>query len=256
MWSLRTACLATVLFGKMSTIHGNFGDYADPTFECPAKTTCQQVCVANVTDCPTEMLCSNGEMLCADGTCAPFCTGNEISPCQFSCASVACNKVIDFFNLCQEKYDPLYKAEAACGAAEVAQAVHLWTFKEAGFLFFYIWICAATVLLVTWCAYNQRMAPVEGSTQSLELSFSTKADKTSSQGWQTGYQVHPIGAFVNFITVVTLLGIQVLLAWLTIQYYIQQGLITDLHGVFDDQVQVLIIFEITWGTSLSMVSEE
>lgn len=62
----------------------------------------------------------------------------------------------------------------------------------------------------------------------------------------------PIGTFINFITLVTLIGIQGLLAWLTIQYYIQVESITGLNGRFEDEVQVLIAFEITWGTILKI----
>jgi hypothetical protein len=32
-------------------VSADWGDYADLTFQCPALTTCQRVCVANVTDC-------------------------------------------------------------------------------------------------------------------------------------------------------------------------------------------------------------
>jgi hypothetical protein len=238
---------ALLLLGSASVAEADFDDYVDPTFGCPATTTCSQVCVANVIDCPPEMLCGANETLCADGNCASTCSGNEESPCAFECAPVACQKVIDTYNECSEKYGSFIEAETACGEEEIAEATHLWDFTEPGFVFFYTWICAATFLLLAWCAFNQRMAPVEGSTQSLELSFTTSGAKNASKGYQTGYQLHPIGVFINFITVVTLLGIQGLLMWLTIQYYINQELIIGLNGVFDDEVQVLIAFEITWG---------
>jgi hypothetical protein len=232
-----------------SAIKADFGDYVDPTFNCPAMTTCRQVCVATVADCPATMQCSGNETLCADGVCAPFCTGNEVSPCAFACAPVACAKVVDSLDNCTTLYGDLIDAEAACGAEETAVEVSLWTFKEGGFVFLYAWISAATVLVLSWCAYNQRIAPVEGSTQSLELSFSINADKNASKGYQTGYKMHPVGLFINLITMLTVLGIQGLLIYLTIQYYIQQELITGLTGSFEDEGQVLIAFQLTWRKS-------
>jgi hypothetical protein len=146
-------------------------------------------------------------------------------------------------------YGDLIAAEEACGAEETAVEMSLWTFKEGGFVFLYAWISAATVLVLSWCAYNQRIAPVEGSTQSLELSFSSNADKNASKGYQTGYKMYPVGLCINFITMSTILGIQGLLIYLTIQYYIQQELITGLTGSFEDDVQVLHAFELTWRKS-------
>ena len=40
--------------------HGRFlafGDYVDPTFSCPAKITCPDICVASVDDCPADAVC-------------------------------------------------------------------------------------------------------------------------------------------------------------------------------------------------------
>lgn len=159
-----------VMLGR-SIVQGDFGDHVDPIWNSPATTTCKQVCVANVTDCPSEMLCSDGQALCADGACSLFCTGNEVSPCEFACAPIACQKVIDSHDQCAEKYGGLVALEAACGEIEIAEEISLWTFKEAGFVFFYVWICVATFLVLAWCAYNQGMTPVEGSTQSLGVSF-------------------------------------------------------------------------------------
>ncbi len=253
---IHTVVLAAVLFLRSdSFVNGDFGDYVDPTFNCPATTTCKQVCVVSVNDCPPSMQCSDNETLCEDGTCGPFCTGNEVSPCEFKCAPIACQKVIDTLDNCNELYGDLVAAEATCGAEETATETALWGFNEAGFLFIYIWISMSTLLLLAWCAYNQRIAPVEGSTQSLELNFSISAEKNVSQGYQTGYKIHPIGMFVNVIIFVTLFGIQGLLAFLTIQYYIQQELIIGLNGIFEDEAQVLIAFILTWSKSCNATGD-
>lgn len=245
-----TVSIAVVLcfLNSKSVVQADYGDYVDPTFNCPAMSTCQQVCVARATDCPLTMLCSGNDTLCVDGSCAPRCTGNEISPCEFDCAPVACHKIIDNVDSCNILYGGYLEAEAACGEEETAVETSLWNYNEAGFICFYAWIGGATTLLLGWCAFNQRIAPVEGSTQPLELSFSKSAE-LSSEGYQTGYRLHPVGMLVNFVTGVTLAGIQGLLAYLTVQYYIQQELFTGIDGIFDDEVQVLTVFEITWSKS-------
>jgi hypothetical protein len=238
--------LAAATFPSM--VSADWGDYADESFNCPALTTCKQVCVPNVTDCPFEMLCQENETLCADGSCSASCDESLESPCAFGCAPVACAKVDNFHATCLDLYGPLYDFEAACGEEEVTGATHLWSFTEPGFVFFYVWICGVTFVLLAWCAYNQRFSPVSGSTQPLQINANSGStdEKSTTQGWQTGYKFHPIGVFINFLTAVTLFGIQGLLFWLTIQYYIQQEAITSLNGRFDDEEQVLRAFIITW----------
>lgn len=246
--SLAAACLIPTV------VQADFGDYVDPTFNCPATTTCSPVCVATVADCPIEMLCEEGQQLCLDGSCASACLDmdeEESSPCAFKCAPVACAKVIDTLDNCKAKYGPFYEAEAACGEVELAETIALWEFTETGFVVIYAWIILATVLVYGWSAYNQRLAPVENSTKSLELNFTKSGEKEVSRGWQTGYKVHPVGAAINVITLLTLCGIQVLLAWLTIQYYVQQELFVGLKGVFEDEAQVLMAFIATWCKSVT-----
>ena len=232
-------------------VEAGFGDYADPTFNCPATTTCPRVCVANVSDCPVEMLCNGTETLCADGTCSENCDPNAATPCAYDCAPIACAKnVIDFFNRCEETYKPYYDFVTQCGAAEIAAATNLLTFKEPAFIFFYAWISGVTVALVAWCFYNQRVDPVAGSTQILQVdSVNARKQGNVTESWQTGYKIHPIGRFIHFLTLVTLLGTHVLLGWLTIQYYIQQGAISVsfFHQQFDSEMQCLKAFGIAWS---------
>jgi hypothetical protein len=238
--------LVAASFPSMAS--ADWGDYADDTFNCPAMTTCKQVCVPNITDCPIEMLCQGNETLCGDGSCSESCDEFLESPCLYGCAPVACAKFDDFHTSCLNLYGPLYDFEAECGAEEIAEATHLWSFTEPGFVFFYAWISGVTFVLLTWCAYNQRFSPVPGSTQPLQINAISGSidEKSTTQGWQNGYKFHPIGVFLNFLTVVTLFGIQGLLFWLCIQYYIQQEAILSLNGQFDDEEQVLLAFVITW----------
>eukprot|EP00956_Cyclotella_meneghiniana_P041421 scaffold226349_cov33-Cyclotella_meneghiniana.AAC.1 len=108
-----------------------FGDYADPTFNCPATTTCPIVCVNAVTDCPSDATCalanpdnSDHEFeLCVDGTCADLtlnetCDPSLVSPCTCSGFEFTCAKQIDLYNSCYERFSPYYDANSQCQAEE------------------------------------------------------------------------------------------------------------------------------------------
>lgn len=187
-----------------------FGDYVDPTFNCPATTTCPQVCVETVQSCPVEMRCQANETLCFDGSCAMSCPPELESPCQFDCASVACPKIVTDYDSCNSKYGSLYEQEAACGGEEEAMnAVH--SMKEPAFVSMFVWIWVTTCLIVAWCAYNQRIAPVAGSTQVL---LDVHQESQEATSWQTGYKIHPIGVTIYAMTLVTLFGFHGILAYL------------------------------------------
>ena len=246
--SFRTLAFFALL---SNTAIADFDDYVDPTFECPATTACKQVCVVTALDCPTEMLCDplKNETLCPDGTCSDSCEGHEESPCAYNCAPVACNKVVDAHDNCRELYGYLWDAEAYCGENELADEANLFTYTEPVFIFFYSWFGAIPLLLLFWCAFNQRLAPVPGSCKALDLDSDTSDKKENARvAWQTGYKYHPIGATMNVMTTLTILAIYTLMSWLVIQYYIQQEAITWswVTGRFDDEAQVLLCFILVW----------
>ncbi len=148
----------------------DFGDYVDPTFECPAKTTCPNVCVANLTDCPVNLWCDGAnETLCPDGRCIGIddVCSDAGSPCPFDCASFACAKTIDFLPACQSTYADWYANASACAANEVDDTPLL-TFKEPGFIFCYCWMCCIAFIIFAWCFANQVVFPVRGSTKILD----------------------------------------------------------------------------------------
>jgi hypothetical protein len=250
-WSLVAAALPLVL----PAVHADFGDYVDPTFNCPATTTCRQVCVATVSECPFEMLCPSGEELCLDGTCAAQCTGNEVSPCEFKCAPVACVKVIDTLDNCFAKYGTLLDAAIECGGLEVAAETRLFAFTEAGFMLTYLWIAASIACILGWCAFNQRLSPVEGSTKSLELDFSNSGEKPASKGWQTGYRQNTVGDLIYLLTISTLAGMQILLGYFSLQYYRGQDMFLNLNLVFEDEIQSLTAFQAAWCKCLIIMHE-
>jgi hypothetical protein len=299
-------------------VRADWGDYADHSFQCPALTTCQRVCVANVTDCPPEMTCNGTATLCPDGSCstAGLCgedTGT--SPCEHACAPVACAKVIDYYDTCLSKYGTYYDNETACAEEEQAATTNLYTFTEPQFVGLYCYFSAVTAAVVLWCAFNQRFFPrlpqstkplqvsapqqqeqeeggkkVAGKSQKILLEHDSlalptlsahggessdtvrlssggragdadprfndeeqKEIESPSASFQTGYRLHPLGLLLWVAVLVTIVGIQALLAYLTIMYYVQQDAITRIPKAFEDEVQVLLAFEYLWSTFLSLI---
>jgi hypothetical protein len=61
-------------------------DFVDTSFSCPVKLnpkvgTCNQVCVIESADCPSELQCDSGLTLCVDGTCEASCSSGSENPC-------------------------------------------------------------------------------------------------------------------------------------------------------------------------------
>ena len=133
----------------------DFGDYADHSFSCPATTTCPQVCVETVEDCPPELACPEAnESLCADGSCAEECDEELETPCAYECAPVACNKIVLLYDFCFENYGDLYDFESTCGEEEEAYETTLREWTEPAFVFCYAWVSCVSFLIVVWCAYK------------------------------------------------------------------------------------------------------
>jgi hypothetical protein len=249
------SCLAAAIIP--SAVTADFGDAVDPTFNCPAFTTCKQVCVATIGECPFEMLCSNGnETLCPDGSCSDSCDGHDESPCEFDCAPIACQQVDRAYETCLTDYGDLYDAETACGEAELEAEIFLYTYTEPGFIICYVWFSAIPILLLLWCAYNQRISPVPGSCKDFDLDQDPCSQKSASRvGWQTGYKYHPVGVLMYCGTILSILAIYALLMWLIVQYYVQQEAIawswTTMR--FEDEVQVLLCFILVWMFGLLFI---
>jgi cation-transporting ATPase 13A3/4/5 len=133
---------------------------------------------------------------------------------------------------------------------EKEESVALLTLREAGFVIIYFWSCCTPVLMIVWCYFNQRISPVPGSSQPLLA----QVDGAETYWIQTGYQgfgssSSTIGFLLYCLTMITLFGYQILLAALTVFYYVQQGAISWFSPVFEDEIQVLKVYEITWGVA-------
>mmetsp|Transcript_60763 Transcript_60763/g.72155 ORF Transcript_60763/g.72155 Transcript_60763/m.72155 type:complete len:687 (+) Transcript_60763:14-2074(+) len=231
--------------------NADFGDTGDPYFpNCPAFVTCPIVCVANATDCPEHLQCAANTQLCADGRCAATCDDDNLeSPCLADCASFACARIDDYLPNCYERFGDLYDEATACAEEEVAAATHLYTFTEPGFVFYYAWMSVVTFLILGWCAFNQRLAPVHGSTLPLKEAVDTEGENMWSQ---TAYRSAIIGNVIYILVWITILGIQALLTLLTIYYYVQQEMISFPNGemVFESEEQVLLAFIVVWMVSV------
>lgn len=144
--------------GGFSLTRAEFGNFVDPTFNCPASTTCQRVCVADASLCPEDMRCGPNETLCEDGTCANTfeggCGEDLETPCEFKCAPVACAKVVRLFDMCDELYGELYETEAICGEIETLEETSMIGFNEPVFIFAYVWVPLLTLTIFGWCAFK------------------------------------------------------------------------------------------------------
>ncbi|CAB9522557.1 Probable cation-transporting ATPase 13A4 [Seminavis robusta] len=239
-----------------SFTQADFGDTVDPTFNCPALTTCAQVCVATVDDCPSEMACPNfNETLCADGSCASVCDDDEEleTPCAFDCAPVACHRIDDTFDQCQEKYGHLYDNETNCGELESLYETELLTFTEPAYIVGYVWASAVTLFMLLWCAVNQRLLPVQGSTQTLQVDAKVTNTNTDTTCTQTGYKIHPIGLLLFVLVCLTFWGWSACMIFLTLQYYKwnEQWQVDGLKLHFEDEEQLLKTFIIVWGVGFA-----
>ena len=138
-----------------------FGDFVDPTFNCPATTTCPQVCVANYEECPSSMRCPGSLIPCADGSCRElFCDSSLVSPCTKDCAPVACPKLITTYDVCLRDFSPWYEKDCTSSGSETGgdevrrledidgEDVPSWT--DPAFVWVYSWLIVTTFAIVAW----------------------------------------------------------------------------------------------------------
>lgn len=273
----RTPRLASVLaficccLQVLSVVRADWGDYADTSFQCPAKSTCEAVCVINITDCPdelicedrTQQLCDNGRICVQDLVDCP----EEDNPCGSNpCGNTfACLRVDMNLGECQQ-YDSFYKKSWDCGV-EDPRLVHKggsthsgdtvgWT--TATHIFFYTWICLVTVLLFGWCAFNQRFSPVGQTVPLHDFTMGGKRRRSSYSSlegsnepvlWtQTGYKRNWVGTTIYIMVMMTLMGFHALLASLVAFYYAQQRGYGPAYP-YENDIEVLYAFELAWVIS-------
>ena len=192
-----------------------------------------------------------------------------------------CAKQVDLYPDCSTRFQVYYDSNDECLEAQ-EDSIPQVSFSGPYFIACYAIISGVTVLMLGWCAWNQRFAAVDFSTVPLEpLKISTaNADSSNSnEGWtQTAYKRNIIGMSIYALVIVVAILIQWLLLSLTVEYcesiipfvldalcsvYIsspthipvfsvsdvqQESITFSLFGsqVFFDELQVLRAFEIVW----------
>jgi hypothetical protein len=254
---LVTGVLLSCVSHSLLFVTADFGDTVDPTYDCPAFTTCSVICVADLEMCPTS--CNNDNdnddngkqlVLCQDGHCREDCSESFSNPCQdkyADCAAYACAKVDDTVDSCEALYGSYYyEAQETCGSrqAVVVQAQEdSATFSEAPFVVWGVWISFVSIAMLTWCACNQRWNYGNCST----LSRSTSTMPMEDGQYQTGYREHLFGTILYWCVVVTIWGFQVIMLLLVILYYVNQGATPiKIQAIWQDERQVLLAFEVVW----------
>ena len=272
----KTMWYAAILFTILSLskkVNSEFGDFVDPTFNCPAVTTCPVVCVQDKLLCPSNMTCPSGTDLCADGTCVKSSVGCDPeleSPCSDNACGnvVTCAKIKDYYDIC-------YKNATECEDDSGSDVV---PWSAPGFVVCYLWIGAITIFIIAFCACNQRFYPVgkaeplmdaskmlryvEKSKRDLvhnakEIAETDVESDTSENGvfseeidvdvdWtQTAYKKTFVGDLLYYSTVLTMWGFQVLLLLTTLWFYATELERYDLTPI-TDTVQVLFAFQLVW----------
>lgn len=248
-----------------------YNDYVDPTFHCPAKTTCPVVCVAHRSQCPPSLQCQNDTTLCLDGYCHSNCTvidsyfDASTTLCNDACAPVMCPRTIQDYDTCFALYGSYYNQTKLCQEQSVVKNSTQFSLREPPFVAVYVIVTLFSFLMFIWCAFNQRFFPVPGSTRPLlsdQHHHTQQIDNTASlklPSWtQTGYKGmtwirNPLGTFLYTAIIITLMGLQAILAIMTFFYYIEQGAIFSYKSsIFKSDVQVLTIFEIAWGVAFAL----
>ncbi len=244
-----------LIFLVLSTISkivlGDWGDYADSSFECPANITCAPVCVATAEDCPIDLKCESGFTLCADGSCATNCNEDLTSPCGGNTCGmkVTCARTVLPQPDCSLFYGDWYANATASDTCDGGGGVELLSFAGPVFVTIYAYFSFMCFLIVAYPAFNQRCFPV-GETLPLD-DFSKESLLTgipaAHKGWtQTSVRKTPLGTLLFYLTTLTLWFIQCLLLILVAFYY----KLGSPKNPFQDEVQVLKAFEIVWMVGL------
>jgi outer membrane murein-binding lipoprotein Lpp len=205
-----------------------FGDYVDPTFNCPATTTCYPVCVKSAADCPSDATCalanpdaSDHEFeVCKDGTCADLTLGESCDPaleslCTCSGLTFTCAKQVDDVDSCHVRFNDYYDVNNECLEQE-KEGLYDLEFRPVVSKLLYIPVCVITACMLAWCAYNQKFRPVERSNATLE---SHEGGDVEQEHWtQTGYKKNAVGMTLYVLVILLHLEFQVMLFFFSIEY--------------------------------------
>ena len=188
--------------------------------------------------------------LCLDGSCADLTAGEACdpeaeSPCACDALSIICAKQVDLEPECTERFISQYDAYMTCVEEQLDNIPQV-DFRGPWFLACYGSLPLLTLLMLIWCAWNQRWAPILGSTVPLERAkFSDDTPKeecrpsqgalkrmeperhsshhdvsTANEGplTQTGYKTTIVGLVLYYLIILAHVVIQFLLFALAVEY--------------------------------------
>lgn len=156
------------------------------------------------------------------------CDAEAESACECEALPVMCAKQVDLYTDCSTRFQEYYDSNAECLEAQ-GESIPQVSFTGPWFIACYLIISGVTLLMLGWCAWNQRLAPVDGSTVPLEplanLSDSAvganakSVSSKNNEGWtQTAYKSNFIGISIYSLVIIVAVLIQVLLLFLTVEY--------------------------------------
>lgn len=140
-----------------------FGDFVDPTFNCPATTTCYLVCVETTADCPSDATSASASAgldpsheyeLCKDGNCADLTLGESCdpsleSPCTCAGITFTCPKQVDLYDSCHARFQEYFTAHSTC-LEEESESLNQLEFLPVRSKLLYIPIIVITSLTILW----------------------------------------------------------------------------------------------------------
>ena len=148
-----------------------------------------------------------------DLTLGESCDPTLESPCSCAGLTFTCPKQVDLFDSCHDRFHEYFVANSECLEAE-SESLYELEFLPVRSKLLYVPIIVITSLMLIWCAYNQKVKPVERSCDILE-SHEGEAD----EGWtQTGYKKNPLGLALYVLVLLLHLEFQAMLLFFSIEY--------------------------------------
>jgi hypothetical protein len=224
--------LFSLIVTPLMVVQADFGATVGPIDSCPVYGTCPTICVQDLSECPTQ--CDPGLTLCPDGRCLPTCDSYPSShhdPCHDKCSTlnIVCPKVDDYLDSCYEQFQAFYDSHSACLEKERNSQPRPFHHKVFTIVTG-VWIGSVTLLVFTYTAIHRPSSPM-----SLDENLQV-----------IGYKECWLGTLLYAAVLVTIWGFQVILAALVILYYVNQGAITVIEAIWEDERQILVTFEVVW----------
>lgn len=155
------------------------------------------------------------------------CDDEAESACECETLPKECARQVDLYPNCSTRFQTFYDQTAECVEAQ-EESIPSVDFNGPWFIACYAIISGVTVLMLAWCAWNQRLASVKGSTVPLvsaKLNDSVVNGAKGAQalanneGWtQTAYKRNVVGMAIYALVILTVILIQYLLLALTVEY--------------------------------------